>query len=94
MTTHDAELSDIYVDDSGKLWRVIITCSEQTVTFEAVEGHLPLAPSMLNNMAAQANVYSQPQQPSLIHPRKTGGVNGAMWQGWKRIYRPEPKSGT
>jgi hypothetical protein len=91
MSTHDAELSDIYVDENGKLWRCIMTCSEPTVTFEAVEGYLPTPLGVINQMMAAQNVPMYPLQPSLIHPRKSGGISGAMWQGWKRVYRPEPK---
>jgi len=91
MSTHDAEQSDIYVDENGKLWRCIMTCNEPTVTFEAVEGYLPVPQAAINQMMAAQNVPMYPPQPALIHPRKSGGVSGAMWNGWKRVYRPEPK---
>jgi hypothetical protein len=33
------------------------------------------------------------ENPSPRHPpvRRSGGVSGGMWMGWKRIHRPEPK---
>ena len=37
MSVHDAEPGDIYVDESGKLWRCIATCNEPTCTFEEIE---------------------------------------------------------
>jgi hypothetical protein len=30
-------------------------------------------------------------QPYLHHDRKTGGVGGLMWNGFKRIHRPEKR---
>lgn len=87
---HDAELSDIYVDAEGKLWRCIATCSEPTVSFEAVEGYVQQPPNNMNAAAGQAvaGLYISPQA-AIIKPKKTGGVSGAMWDGWKRIFRPE-----
>lgn len=88
---HDAELSDIYIDAEGKLWRCIATCNEPTVSFEAVEGYVQQPANNINAGAGQAvgGLYIQPQA-SIIKPRKTGGISGAMWNGWKRIHRPEP----
>jgi len=37
MTIHDAEPGDIYVDDSGKIWRCISICPEPTVKFVEIE---------------------------------------------------------
>lgn len=89
---HDAELSDIYVDAEGKLWRCIATCSEPTVSFEAVDGYVQQPAININAAAGQASGglgYIQPQV-NIIKIKKTGGVSGAMWNGWKRIFRPEP----
>ena len=41
MSVHDAEPNDVYVDEDGKLWRVLGTCGEPTVIVQEVE---PLAP--------------------------------------------------
>lgn len=89
MSIHDAELSDIYVDENGKLWRCVMTCAEPTVTFEAVEGYLQSPPSPYQNVHGVAQIGLSSPQPSLVHPRKSGGVSGAMWNGWKRIYRKD-----
>lgn len=87
----DAQILDIYVDENGALWRCIATCPEPTVTFEVVEGRT-LPPPSLNQMGmAQQNTYSPPA-PAIIKDRKNGGVSGAMWNGWKRIYRPDDDS--
>ncbi len=68
MSVHDAEPADLYVDDSGKLWRVIGTCGEPTVYIQEVETLTPDSPVT-----------------------RSGGVSGIMWNGFKRIYRPEKK---
>ncbi|MCK1322176.1 hypothetical protein IVA94_14995 [Bradyrhizobium sp. 156] len=88
---NDAELSDIYVDPDGKLWRCIATCSEPTVSFEAVEGYVQQPSNNLMGVGGQAigGMIIQPQA-AIIKTKKTGGVSGAMWNGWKRIFRPEP----
>jgi hypothetical protein len=70
MSVHDAQPSDIYVDANGKLWRVVMTCSDPTVTVEEVEAETGA---------------STPGKG-----RRSGAVSGAMWLGFKRIYRPEP----
>jgi hypothetical protein len=44
MSVHDAELGDIYVDDDGKLWRVIAICGEPTVHVQEVETVTPESP--------------------------------------------------
>jgi hypothetical protein len=44
MSVHDAEPSDIYVDDSGKLWRVVGVCGEPTVIVEEIEPASPESP--------------------------------------------------
>jgi hypothetical protein len=37
MSMQDADLSDIYVDEHGKLWRVIAIIGEPTVEVEEIE---------------------------------------------------------
>jgi len=34
MTLHDANLGDIYRDETGTIWRVFATCAEPTVHVE------------------------------------------------------------
>lgn len=63
----DAEPGDIYIDATGKLWRVVGVCHEPTVIMKEIE-----TDDRLN-----------------VHVRKTGGINGAMWNGWRRIWRIE-----
>lgn len=66
MSVHEAEPGDVYVDAHGKLWRVMGTCKEPTVTVVEIEPYDTRKPI-----------------------RKNGGVSGLMWNGFKRIYRPE-----
>ena len=87
MSVHDAEPGDIYVDDQGKLWRCYMTCHEPTISFEEVEGYVPNP--LANQGAAQAIAYAPPLGPQIIRSRKTGGVSGVMWNGWKRIWRKD-----
>lgn len=91
MTVHDAEPSDIYVDANGKLWRCVSTCSEPTVTFEEVEGRTQAPPDQMMAQAMQAAQYRSPPAPPIIKDRRSGGVAGLMWQGWKRIHRRAPE---
>lgn len=91
MSTHDAELDDIYVDKQGKLWRCISICHEPTVGFEAVEGYVPSSNPNLH-AAAQAQMNWSPPTPQIVKPQQRGGVNGLMWEGWKRIHRPSASS--
>lgn len=67
MSVHDAELGDLYVDESGKLWRVVALCGEPTVHVQEVESLTPDSPV-----------------------KRSGGVSGFMWSGYKRIHRPPP----
>lgn len=91
MSVHDAEPGDIYVDLTGKLWRVIAVCHQPTVTAEEVEGHLPSA----NNFAGaqvgigQAIAGLYPPQPQIVKARMSGSTSGFMWSGFKRIWRRE-----
>lgn len=58
----DATTGDIYVDQSGKLWRVVGRYDEPVVCVKAIEGD---------------------------QTETQGGISGCMWEGWKRIHRPE-----
>lgn len=44
MSVHDAKLSDLYIDGSGKLWRVVGLCGEPTVLVQEVETLTPDSP--------------------------------------------------
>ena len=44
MSVHDAELGDLYVDETGKLWRVMMLCGEPTVHVQEVETLTPGSP--------------------------------------------------
>lgn len=37
MSVQDAKPSDLYVDATGKVWRVVSVCTEPTVTVQEVE---------------------------------------------------------
>lgn len=60
---------DVYVDATGKLWRVIGIWREPVVHVEEIED---------TSFAAPAPPHKQ---------RMLGGVNGLMWEGFRRIYR-------
>ncbi len=38
---HSAELQDLFIDDDGRLWRVVAICGEPTVTVQEVEPEVP-----------------------------------------------------
>lgn len=44
MSVHDAKPGDLYVDGSGKLWRVVGVCGEPTVIVREVESAAPESP--------------------------------------------------
>lgn len=44
MSVHDAQPNDIYVDASGKLWRVVGICGEPTVIAQEIETLTPESP--------------------------------------------------
>ncbi len=37
MSIHDAQPSDVYADQDGKLWRVVSICGEPTVCVQEIE---------------------------------------------------------
>lgn len=83
MSVHDAEPNDVYVDGSGKLWRVVWTCHEPTVGVEAVEpsGYLP-GPDGAIDAATGSSLTG-----SFIREKRSGGVSGQMWQNFRRVWR-------
>lgn len=89
MSVHDAEPGDIYADEQGKLWRIIGVCHEPNVIAEEVEGslHDPSAPIAPN--AAVGVGWAQGIMPraSIQKARRSGGMGGLIWTGWKRIWR-------
>lgn len=44
MSVHEAQPGDVYVDDKGKLWRVIGVCGEPTVIVREIETVTPESP--------------------------------------------------
>jgi hypothetical protein len=44
MSVHEAEPGDVYVDENGKLWRVIGVCGEPTVIVREIEPDAPESP--------------------------------------------------
>lgn len=89
-TVHDAEPGDIYVDSAGKLWRCMATCHEPTVTFEEVEGRVF---AHNHHLAGVGQAYVGPAPPPpIIRDRRSGGVTGLMWDGWKRIFRKDAEA--
>lgn len=75
-----AKPMDVFADADGKLWRVIGTCSEPTVYMQEIER----SPDF-------ENVENTPEYKTGARRRMNGGVGGAMWEGFKLIYRPEIK---
>lgn len=77
---------DLYMDGNGRLWRVIGYCAEPSVTMEAVEPEEPMNPAYANQIASMAPAQTR---ISLYREKMSGGVNGLMWQGFKRIYKSQ-----
>lgn len=75
---NDAEPGDIYVDEYGKLWRVKLFCPTPSVTVEEVE------PSPDTSAGSRLGFHTPKHE-------MRGGVGGAMWNGFKRIFRPTPQ---
>jgi hypothetical protein len=92
MSVHDAEPGDIYTDERGKLWRIVAVCHQPTVEAEEVEGTLydPNVPQAPNAAAAAVGINLGQfgvSSARINKQRKSGGTNGLMWNGWKRIWR-------
>lgn len=70
---HQASPGDVYVDKYNKLWRVVSTCHEPTVCMEEVEPEIcgGLGVMQFSGLRSKA--------------QKTGGMTGAMWEGFRRI---------
>lgn len=92
MSMQDAELFDVYVDDSGKLWRVIAVCRDPTVTVEEVEpsGHSSDPGPYYRDSMIGVGVSTLTVPGTFIRKRMDGSVGGAMWNGFKRIFRKTP----
>lgn len=88
MSTHNSEPGEIYIDKNKKLWRVLYYCGEPTVTMEELE------PEPQPNPALVAQALQAQQQPRTLPlpPRKQicGGVNGLMWDGFRKMEPKEP----
>ena len=89
MSVRDAVPGDIYVDPDGKLWRVISTCKEPTVTLEAVEpkGFIPEPPNMLQPFPMVDHSAGR-----YLRDRKGGAVSAPIFEGLRRIWRREEAS--
>lgn len=74
------------MDEAGKLWRVIGYCSEPTVTMEEVEPQAPINPAL---MQSGQMISGTPGRIPLHRDRKSGGISGLMWNGFKRIYKAQ-----
>jgi len=90
----DAKPCDIYVDENGKLWRCMATCTEPTVTFEEVEGRTMSSNAQLSGLFRQSSQAQAMQSvanysPPIIKDRKSGAIGASIWEGWRRIFRPE-----
>ena len=85
-----AEPMDIYADANGKLWRVVATCHEPTVTLEEVEpsGHTSDPPADLPTGAQTWIGPIGPVKGSFIRRRMNGGMRGLMFNGFRRVLRP------
>lgn len=91
MSVHDARPGDIYVDEHGKLWRVVSYLDQPSVCIEAVEPHAAVGTMEPGKLYGQGD---SAERVEFIRERKSGGVGGYMWHGFKRIFRPETDSAT
>lgn len=94
-TIADAETGDIYADPAGKLWRVVGVCREPTVIVEEVEpsGHTSDPPeTTLGSVLLTAPALVGSTRGQFIRRRQSGGVAGLMWDGFRRIFRPETQT--
>lgn len=73
----DPHTGDIFVDPDGKAWIVRGRYESPVVTMSEI----PM-PSILISLNPDGSVI--PDDPP---KEKIGGVNGSMWNGWKRIHR-------
>lgn len=83
----DAINGDVYVDEEGKLWRVIYTCPEPTLCMEELEPHPQPNPVLLHQ--AMQNCQTPLTLPLPPRRKKEGGVSGQIWNGFKRVYRKQ-----
>lgn len=84
----DAQEGDIFVDPSGKLWRIVLVVREPTVEAEEVEGTLwdPNAPPQtLHGVVAAQNIF-QPPRATINKTRRKFPISDALWNGWQRIW--------
>lgn len=92
MSIHDSEPGDIYIDAQQKLWRVVGITREPTVIVEEVEGHTYAPQPTFQSQVSQANnAMAFPPSPPIIRDRRSGGVSGCMWFGFKRIWRDDQR---
>lgn len=75
MSVHDAEPNDIYIDDDGKLWRVVGVCGEPTVIVQEIESEIPASPVQRSGGVSGymwhgwKRIHRQPESaPSFMHP--------------------------
>lgn len=99
MTISDAEPGDIYIDASGKLWRITAVYREPTVEAQEVEGtlHDPGAPQISPQVWQQGQIAHQgllggagsfpPPRASIVKKTQRGFMGADIWNGWKRIWR-------
>lgn len=88
---NEARPGDLYLDERGKLWRVIAYSATPTVTVEEVEPEPQSNPALLQQFQGlQQFPKTLPLPP---RNRLSGGISGAMWDGWKRIFQKETASG-
>lgn len=92
MDIADACEGDIYVDGSGKLWRVTLVVHEPTVTVEEVEGALydPNRPLPQLHQGAQGlnlQAFQALQAAEIRKVRRSHFIGDKIWEGWHRIWR-------
>lgn len=88
MSVSESNPGDLYMDENGKLWRVIGVLREPSITMEEVEPEPQ--PNPAYQMGGQTGTYQpQPTLPLPYRNKKEGGVSGYMWNGFKRIYKNE-----
>jgi streptogramin lyase len=87
MSIHDAEPSDVYVDEQGKLWRVIGKFSEPAVTVEEVEPTRNCSPHRRTGGVSGCmwqgfvRIYRPPDIPKMAAEIMTEAKRKAS-QGW------------
>lgn len=86
----NGKVGDLFLDEKGKLWRVIATLAEPSLTMEEVEPEAQPNPAYLGIINQQMGQAQTPTTLPLPRRRKIdAGVSGGIWIGFKKIYSAE-----